>query len=91
MDQNASIAGRTALVTGATGGLGAAIARRLAPAGAKLVVTGRRSAELTALVSVTGGEMLVADLADRSALQKAAARAAEVDILVANAALPGCR
>src|SRR5437764_1448898 len=50
--------GRTALITGATGGLGHAIAERLAARGAKLVLTGRRADVLEPLAQRLGGRAL---------------------------------
>jgi uncharacterized protein len=46
-----NLAGRTVLLTGATGGLGHAIARRLRAAGAELVLTGRRTDVLEPLAA----------------------------------------
>jgi short-subunit dehydrogenase len=85
------IAGRTALVTGATGGIGQAIARTLHRAGAELVITGRRTDVLEPLAGDLGGSVrvLACDLADRDAVDRLADACAGVDILVANAALPG--
>ncbi len=85
------IAGRTALVTGATGGIGQAIARRLHRAGAELVLSGRRTDVLEPLAAELGGEtrVLAADLSDRADVERLAAACADVDVLVANAALPG--
>ncbi len=80
---------RTALVTGATGGLGAAIARGLAARGAVPVLTGRRSEVLETLAAETGGRALAADLADPASVDRLLAEAGDVDVLVANAALPG--
>ena len=48
-----NLAGRTVLLTGATGGLGHAIARRLHAAGAELVLTGRRTEVLEPLAAET--------------------------------------
>ena len=84
-----NVAGRTVLLTGATGGLGHAIARRLRAAGAQLVLTGRRSEVLAALAAETGGLTVAVDLADPVAVQGLADACADVDILVANAGLPG--
>lgn len=78
----------TALVTGATGGIGQAIARALAARGTGLVLSGRRRDELTRLAGELGARAAVADLADRSDVDRLAAEAGAVDILVANAALP---
>ena len=86
------IAGRTALLTGATGGLGRVIARDLAGAGAAVVLSGRREADLLALAESLPGtdhRVLVADLAEDGEAERLAAAAAGVDILVANAGLPG--
>jgi short-subunit dehydrogenase len=86
------IATRTALLTGATGGLGRAIARRLAADGATLVLSGRREADLLELAESLPGEdhrVVVADLAEDGAAERLAEAAAGVDILVANAGLPG--
>jgi 3-oxoacyl-[acyl-carrier protein] reductase len=85
--------GKTALVTGASGGLGAAIARVLHGAGAKVVLSGTRRPALDALAEELGPRAFVvlADLADPAAgdgLVKAAEEAAgPVDILVNNAGL----
>ena len=83
-----TIAGRMALVTGATGGLGQAIARRLAAEGARLVLTGRRHDILDDLAGELGARALVCDLAQRSELERLLDAVAEVDIVVCNAALP---
>ena len=83
-----NLAGRRTLVTGATGGLGGAIARALASQGASLVLSGRRIDVLEPLARETGAEVVVADLADRSAIGALIEQAGAVDVLVANAALP---
>jgi short-subunit dehydrogenase len=79
------LAGRTALVTGATGGLGRAIARALAARGVTLLLTGRRGEVLTALAEQLGARALPADLADPEDVERLAVAALGVDILVANA------
>jgi short-subunit dehydrogenase len=84
--------GQTALVTGATGGLGRAISRALAERGARVVASGRRAADLEALVSsLPGGGHRAepADLAEPGAGEELVERAAPLDVLVANAGLPG--
>lgn len=83
------LAGATVLLTGATGGLGQAMARALAGRGARLVLTGRRTDVLEPLAAETGGRTLAVDLADRDAPARLAADCGAVDVLVANAALPG--
>ena len=77
-----------ALVTGASGGIGQAIARALAARGAQLVLTGRRADVLEPLAQELGGRSLAVDLADRDAAARLAAEVGDVEILVANAALP---
>jgi short-subunit dehydrogenase len=86
------LAGRTALLTGATGGLGRAIATALAERGATLLLSARKPEALEALAAElpNGGHRVVpADLAERGAAEKLAADAGRVDVLVANAGLPG--
>lgn len=83
-----NVEGRNVLLTGATGGIGAAIARGFAARGARLVLSGRRADVLEPLAAETGGRAVVADLADRTAVDSLTADAGEIDILVANAALP---
>jgi uncharacterized protein len=83
-----NLGGRTVLLTGATGGLGQAIARALAHRGARLVLTGRRAEVLEPLAAETGDRAVACDLGDRSALERLIADAGAVDVLVANAGLP---
>ncbi len=82
------LGGRTALVTGATGGLGHAIARALAARGAKLVLTGRRTDVLAPLARELAARAVAVDLADPAAVDRLIEEAEDVDVLVANAALP---
>jgi short-subunit dehydrogenase len=85
------LAGRTALLTGATGGLGRAIAKALATRGATVVLSARKAEALEALASELPGEghrVLPADLAEEGAAERLAGEAGEVDVLVANAGLP---
>jgi NAD(P)-dependent dehydrogenase (short-subunit alcohol dehydrogenase family) len=84
--------GRTALITGASQGIGAAVALSLARAGANVVLVARNGALLRDVASQaeTGGadaEVLRADLSDPSDLDRVAARAVGADILVNNAAV----
>jgi short-subunit dehydrogenase len=76
------------LLTGATGGIGQAIARALAGRGANLILTGRRADVLEPLAAETGGRALAVDLAERAEVARLISEAGDVDILVANAALP---
>jgi short-subunit dehydrogenase len=82
-----NLGGRTVLVTGASGGLGHAIARALAARGARLVLTARRLEVLEPLAAETRGRAVACDLADRSALERLVDVAGPVDALVANAGL----
>jgi len=86
------LSGRTALVTGATGGIGAEIARALHGQGAHVVLSGTREAVLRELASSLGDRVSVkaANLADSAAVdgligEAEAVAGAPIDILVANA------
>jgi uncharacterized protein len=83
------LGGRTVLLTGASGGLGHAIARALAGRGARLVLTSRRVDVLDALAAETGGRAVSVDLSERDAVPRLAEEAGPVDVLVANAGIPG--
>jgi short-subunit dehydrogenase len=80
--------GSTVLLTGATGGIGHAIARRLHREGARLVLTGRRTDVLEPLAAELGATAVASDLADRDEPRRLAEAHRDVDVLVANAALP---
>jgi uncharacterized protein len=84
------LGGSTALVTGATGGIGDAIARALSARCVRLLVSGRRETELTRLAEEVGGTAIACDLSVAGEVARLADAAldAEVDVLVANAALP---
>lgn len=83
------ISGAQAVVTGASGGLGGAIARALHAKGARLILTGRREEALKSLASqLNGAEIVVCDLADAGEVAKLGDRLVDTDIMVANAALP---
>jgi short-subunit dehydrogenase len=80
--------GSSVLLTGATGGIGHAIARALHGEGASLVLTGRRTDVLEPLAAEVGGRATAVDLSDRAAVDRLLEEAADVDVFVANAALP---
>lgn len=82
------IAGETVLLTGATGGIGQALARRLVSAGADLIVTGRGRDTLRAMEDTTGARAVAADLSDPDQVLRLAEQSAAARILVANAAVP---
>lgn len=88
-----SLAGRTALVTGGGTGLGAAIARHLSDAGAKVIVVGRRLGPLQQLVGelAAGGRAEVCDVADPASVDRlrAALDDEDVSVLVNNAGVAG--
>ena len=83
------IQGTRVLLTGATGGIGRAIAHELHLHGAELVLTGRRENELSTLAGEVNGTALIADLALPADLERIVDEAGQIDILVANAGLPG--
>jgi short-subunit dehydrogenase len=81
----------TVLLTGATGGLGRAIARALAARGAHLVLSSRKAQDLEQLAGSLPGDghaTVVCDLAEENAALALLEQAGDIDVLVANAALP---
>ena len=82
----ASLEGKTALVTGASKGIGRAIAAELAAAGASVVV-GYRSGqeEAEALAAEIGGRAIQADVSDPEEAKRLVEEAGDVDVLVNNA------
>jgi short-subunit dehydrogenase len=84
------LAGRTILLTGASGGLGHALATAFAARGARLVLSGRRGDALESLAaSVSDAQVAVADLSDPGSLRALAEAHPDVDVVVANAGIPG--
>jgi uncharacterized protein len=83
---------RIAVVTGASSGIGAEIARLLARRGWHCVLLARREDRLQALAAEIGGEYDVCDVTDREAVERVAARILErhpsVHLLVNNAGIP---
>ena len=87
------LSGKGALVTGATGGIGGAIAKLLHAQGAKVVISGTREEKLAELASELGDNVFTApcNLMDRAAVSGLYARAEElagqIDIVVNNAGI----
>ncbi|MBS0284929.1 MAG: SDR family NAD(P)-dependent oxidoreductase, partial [Proteobacteria bacterium] len=88
------LTGMTALVTGASGGIGSAIARGLAAQGARLAVSGSNAEKLEAFRARLGGDhvAVVADLSDPASVDALVPAAVEalggrLDILVNNAGI----
>ena len=88
------LSGKTALVTGASGGIGGAIARQLHAQGAFVVLSGTRAEALAAVAAELGGRTasVTCDLGDSAAVDgliaaAEAAAGAPIDILVANAGI----
>jgi 3-oxoacyl-[acyl-carrier protein] reductase len=84
----ASLEGKTALVTGGSRGIGAAVARELARAGAAVVVGYRSGAEeATAIASELGGRAVQADVSNTDDAKRLVEEAGELDVLVNNAGI----
>lgn len=87
---NIDLAGKTALITGASRGIGAAVAEMLASAGAEIIAVARDTQALDAIVQRIqdhGGDAhaIGSDLADPAAVRELASRVGAVDVLVNNA------
>jgi short-subunit dehydrogenase len=83
------LSGRTVLLTGATGGLGQAIARAFAARGASLVLTGRRTDVLEPFAAeLPSARAFAVDLSVAADIDRLIDEAGDADVLVANAALP---
>jgi short-subunit dehydrogenase len=85
---NKHLAGRTALLTGATGGIGHAIARALHRRGVQLILSGRRTDVLEPLAQELGARSLAVDLEQPAEVERLIGEVGHVDLLVANAAVP---
>ena len=88
MPEFASLEGKTALVTGGSRGIGAAVARELARGGANVVVgyrSGKEEAE--AIASETGGRAVQADVSNVEEAKRLVEEAGDVDVLVNNAGI----
>lgn len=83
------LTGKTALVTGATGGIGGACARMLHSLGANLVISGTNNDKLKALETELGGKVTsrACDLHDEQDCQKMIEEIEKLDILVCNAGI----
>jgi short-subunit dehydrogenase len=79
--------GKRCLVTGASSGIGRALAVTLGRRGARLILTGRDGERLAEVARTTGGETILADLGARGGPARVAAAAGDVDVLVNNAGL----
>jgi short-subunit dehydrogenase len=82
------ISGSNVLLTGATGGLGQAIARALGERGANLILTGRQIDVLEPLAAELGAAAFAVDLSVSAQVTHLVKEAGEVDILIANAGIP---
>ncbi|MGE5689745.1 MAG: SDR family NAD(P)-dependent oxidoreductase [Pseudomonadota bacterium] len=84
---------RVAVLTGASSGIGEALARRLAERGWRCVLLARRADRLAALADELDGEAEPCDVADRASVERAAAAVAarhdRIALLVNNAGIPG--
>jgi uncharacterized protein len=83
-----SLLSGTVLVTGATGGIGQAIARAVGSRGADLVLTGRRRDVLEPLAAELGARPIACEMARRDELEWLVEQAGQVDVLIANAGVP---
>ncbi len=83
---------RVAVVTGASAGIGEAIARELSRKGWHCVLLARRAADLVRIAGELGGEWEICDVGDRAQVDEVAARVLErhprIDLLVNNAGVP---
>ncbi len=78
----------TVLITGANGGIGAAIAREARKRGANVILSVRRKEAVEALARELDARVIVADMAERADVERLANEAHDADVIVANAAVP---
>ncbi len=76
------------LLTGANGGIGAAIARAVASQAAELILTGRRTDVLEPLAAELRARVIAADLSRREDVERLIEQAGQIDVLIANAGVP---
>jgi NADP-dependent 3-hydroxy acid dehydrogenase YdfG len=86
---SAALAGRVVVVTGASSGIGRALARLLIDAGARVIAVARSADTLAALAAELGGALVAVptDVADPAAVAHLAATAGPVDVVVNNAGI----
>jgi short-subunit dehydrogenase len=80
-----SVLSGTVLLTGASGGIGVAIARAVAPRGGQLILSGRRRDVLEPLGQELGARVVAADLSVPAEVERLAREAGDVDVLIASA------
>jgi NAD(P)-dependent dehydrogenase (short-subunit alcohol dehydrogenase family) len=78
-----------ALVTGGGRGIGENIARELAAAGMRVLVTGRTQTQVESVARDIGGRALIGDVSKREDVERWASEAGDVDLLVCNAGVSG--
>jgi len=87
-DRMTNMTNRTAFVTGASRGIGRAVAKTLGDAGARVILAARDAAKLEEVAYEIPGAMCIAiDLASPESIKEAFAKAGNVDILVNNAGI----
>ena len=86
---SSELEGRVALVTGGGRGIGANVARELASVGMDVWVTGRTAEQVESVAAEIGGHALVGDVSQRDEVDRWAAEAGALDLLVCNAGISG--